>query len=56
MDWVVLAAVIVGVLATALGLRRFLQSRYRELYGAEEPPYQDPPALPNLPGPSGGPS
>lgn len=49
-----LAVTIVIAVAGTLGLRRFLVRRYRELYGHEDPPYEDPPVLPNLPGPSGG--
>lgn len=49
MEWIVLIAVVVVVLAVALAFRRFVTSRYEDIYGDDEPPYQDPPALPNLP-------
>lgn len=49
MEWVVLIAVLLAVLTAALVIRRVVSRRYEEIYGDDDPPFQDPPALPNLP-------
>lgn len=40
----VIAFVIAGV-GSVLAVR-FLRRRYRELYGSDDPPYEDPPIIP----------
>jgi hypothetical protein len=45
MAWIILGAVVLTVKAAAFVIRRIVARSYADIYGGDEPPYQDPPPL-----------
>ena len=45
MAWIILGAAVLMVKTAALVIRRIVARSYADIYGDDEPPYQDPPPL-----------
>ena len=45
MAWIILGAVVLTVKAAALVIRRIVARSYADIYGDDDPPYQDHPRL-----------